>query len=107
MDRDSNDDLAALFASYAHELPAIILEIVEIWRALEIQWDDKLYADFHRKIHNLAGSAEMYGYDNVSQIANQIQLTIRSGMQENKLIQNDITQIDSLIKQLELCLMKY
>ncbi len=104
MDQDSNDDLAALFASYAHELPGIILEIVEIWHALENKWNEKMYADFHRKIHNLAGSAGMYGYDDVSQIANQIQLIVRSVMQENKSVQNDITRIDALIKQLESCI---
>ncbi len=63
---------------YAAGLPAKILEIKSIWQELLDQpWNNARFAELHRKLHTVAGSAGTFGFPEVGQGARVAEALIK------------------------------
>lgn len=104
MNKELEEKLALISAKYGKELPAQLAKISELWSALLHNWSDKTFAEFRENIHTLSGSAGMFGFDHVGDIAKQIQLIYHSAKSREVLSDNEKNEITKLIQTLMQCM---
>lgn len=70
---DSKQNLEQLFAAYAKNLPEKIDTIEKTWRMLCATSDEATLQDLLRLVHNLRGSAGVFGFPKVSEDAAKLE----------------------------------
>ena len=87
--------LAELRADYRRRLPGRIAGLEETWQALCGEWELELAREFFRQVHNLAGSAQTYGFPYVSEAARALEEAIHDALlEEGTPDENQQVQID-------------
>ncbi len=57
---------------YYEDLQTKIQHITKDWHELESQWNDQLFENMYRSLHNLAGSGATFGFVALGQIAREM-----------------------------------
>ena len=78
MNKDINQKLQALYQAYTQNLPAKLAAIVQGWAALNEHWQLEALRNFHREIHSLCGSAAIYGYEDLSHAARELEIYLKA-----------------------------
>jgi len=98
--RSPEDQLQALFKSYAADLPAKIEEIDKLWKRVASGDDRLALTALYRALHSLAGSGETFGYPQLSKCAREMELTLEpyqaSAAIPGEVIQPLSSMLDSL-----------
>lgn len=68
-EQDLQARLAEIRRSYIASLNPRRQNILELWDSLQAQWDASQFEALHRLVHSLAGSAETFGFADVTQAA--------------------------------------
>lgn len=71
MTEDINAKLARVRESYINSLSDKITQINKLWLALSKKWDKENYDELHLLVHSMAGSAETFGFPELTAIARQ------------------------------------
>jgi len=66
--QDTDDELQALFARYAEQLPANIAELERLWATVRAG-DQAALKPLHRALHSIAGSGATFGYSQLGSSA--------------------------------------
>ena len=95
--------LEPLKLKYAEQLPEKLCFLFSCWQQIEAQdFYSKIYEDFYRQIHKLAGGASTFGFPTVSQIAHKIQSKIGPALtKKNPLAPNEKMEIQSFLESLK------
>jgi len=94
-----DNELSAIISEYNKNLPQKIEDIQKSWDALQKKWDMITLKDLHNRIHSLHGSAGMFGYQELSDVAGQLEHIIDLGftqeftIDQNKSINELLTSI--------------
>jgi HPt (histidine-containing phosphotransfer) domain-containing protein len=94
------EELNLIIAEYANGLPNIINKVNAIWHSLKSHWDKDDYLQFRQLIHNLHGSAGMFGFNSVSEVAGKIEIIFRSSEDQTMLSEQEAIDINHLIMKL-------
>jgi CheY-like chemotaxis protein len=70
---DPDPELAVLLDAYAAALPAKLQEIRDLWARAESGPDAEAARTLYLRVHSLAGSAAMYGYVSLSDVASHLE----------------------------------
>jgi HPt (histidine-containing phosphotransfer) domain-containing protein len=98
----TNDlDVLELTKFYEEHLPKTINEILSLWDAIKMEWDEATFENLHLKIHSLCGSSGLYGYQQINQITNELQIFFLS-LKEPKIIlaKENLEKIEKLLEEL-------
>lgn len=68
-EQDIQARLAEVRRSYIASLRPRRQNIIELWESLQTQWDASEFEALHRLAHSLAGSAETFGFADITQAA--------------------------------------
>lgn len=68
-EQDIQARLADIRRSYIASLSPRRQNIIELWDSLQAQWDAAAFETLHRLVHSLAGSAETFGFADITQAA--------------------------------------
>ena len=68
-EQDIQARLAEIRQSYITSLTSRRDNIIELWAALQAQWHTTECKTLHRLVHSLAGSAETFGFADITQCA--------------------------------------
>ncbi len=72
-------ELQALKASYAEQVPEKLAQIDELWGALVDQgWQAETFKTLHRTIHSMAGSAPVFGFGEMGQRARELEVLLKA-----------------------------
>lgn len=93
MDKDIQKKLSKLRIEYAGKLHSIIADI-------EITWQQRKLSDLYRMVHNLNGTSATYGYNEISEVAKELENLIKP-LVGKSLSMCETQRIDELIKQLK------
>ena len=104
MDGKLQKKLQALFTIYTKNLPEKIQSIETQWQKLLINWNLVPFQNFHRDVHSLSGSAGTYGYAELSTVARQMEVFLKSLLDNDAITSEHQEQITAYIKQLKLVL---
>jgi diguanylate cyclase (GGDEF)-like protein len=101
MNNEINDKLQALYKAYTKNLPGKIDAIVLNWEKLNENWNVDALHDFHREIHSLCGSAAIYGYEELSHAARELEVYLKE-LDENSagLTPSVITEVTALLNRI-------
>jgi hypothetical protein len=97
-----SEEMEDLVKQYTEGLPLKIKTIEKLWDELQDNWDIEIFSEFHLKVHDLCASAGLYGYQKVSDIANQLQICLLLLSKESGMIgviQKE--EVDDLLNQLK------
>lgn len=62
------------FTEYASRLPATVEELKRTWQELCVnQWHEKDFSSFYTTVHNIAGMAAIYGFNETGQAAQDLE----------------------------------
>lgn len=71
------EQLQAMRAVYATQLPGKIHQIEEIWEALQDVWNNENFKAMHRLAHGLTGSGATFGFSMLSEAARSLETLIK------------------------------
>ncbi len=77
-----DNELASIITEYNHNLPNKIDDIQKAWDKLQKQWELEALKELHNRIHSLHGSAGMFGYQELSDLAAQLESIIDTGFSQ-------------------------
>lgn len=81
MDNDKavkmQEQLQALRAAYAAQLPDKIRQLEEAWAALQLTWNDEDFKAMHRMVHGLTGSGATFGFAMLSEAARTLEIFMK------------------------------
>jgi diguanylate cyclase (GGDEF)-like protein len=95
------EKLQTLFISYAKKLPNIINAIAKQWSNLQEHYDLEQFKNFHRDVHSLCGSAGTYGYIELGKSARQLEIYLKSLLNNRELTNEQKNEITRLLTELE------
>jgi chemotaxis protein histidine kinase CheA len=72
------DRIAALKEEFTYKLPEKLKEIEQLWSTLQSDWSTTHLKALHLKVHSLSGSAGIYGFNQLSADAKEIDLFLRN-----------------------------
>jgi HPt (histidine-containing phosphotransfer) domain-containing protein len=76
--KDIEEKFAAIKASYTADLENKLTSIEEYWHKLSNQgWDSENAKSLHHIIHGLAGSAETFGFPQITKLARHADITFK------------------------------
>lgn len=101
MDDKVKEKLQALFLDYSKNLPHKIQTIEQEWNALSHTFDAAKLKTLHRDVHSLCGSAGTYGYTGLSKIARQLEVLLKSLLDNTAFTTEQNTEVSRLIKELK------
>ena len=78
MEDNIQKKLQDLFVIYSNNLPKKIHDIDLQWRQQRIQLEASQFEALHRNVHSLCGSAGTYGYSEISKLARQLEIYLKS-----------------------------
>ena len=93
--------LDQLIKNYSNNLPDKIQGIENLWAQLQKDWDLAKLHDFHREVHSLCGSAGTYGYIELSKIAREMELFLKTILNVTALNEVNQKTISAFLKQLK------
>src|SRR5579872_1302703 len=76
MSDDIDNDFNALVETYNKSLPDKVAKIEEKFNQLCTNWNSQNVVDLASLVHNLSGSAGIYGHDEISKIASKIEANV-------------------------------
>ncbi len=72
-------ELQALKDSYAEQVPQKLAEIDALWGSLvENGWDEVIFKTFHRMVHSMAGSAQVFGFTTMGKSARELEMLLKA-----------------------------
>ena len=71
MTEDINAKFAKVRESYINSLHEKITQINNLWSALKKEWNEEAYDQLYLYVHSMAGSAETFGFPELTAIARQ------------------------------------
>lgn len=101
MDDKVQKKLDQLIKLYSKNLPDKILAIETLWNQLLQHWDLVLFHDFHREVHSLCGSSGTYGYIELSKAARQMEIFIKTILNDELMNSEKQEIITSYLNQLK------
>lgn len=78
MNNEIAKKLQELTKSYTKNLPSKLVELEHHWQALQQKWNNENYVNFYQKVHNLHGSAGVYGFAQVSKAAQKLEVHLKN-----------------------------
>lgn len=98
-----SEEMEDLVKQYTDSLPNKINTIDNLWQILQKNWDVEIFSEFHLKVHDLCASSGLYGYQKVSELANQLQLCLLLLSKESGIIgmiqQEEVSYLIEELKQ--------
>lgn len=83
------EKLQLLCQSYLRRLPTRIREFETVWTALEqSNWNSTHLETLHELAHRLAGTGGSYGFNELSKVAHQFEMSLEVPHDTNKIIAN-------------------
>lgn len=82
MDKETANKLQLLAENYTKSLPNKLKEIEMLWQSLQKNWDKEIFSQLYHKVHNLHGSAGIYGHPALSSAAHQFELLLKSSSEQ-------------------------
>ncbi len=72
-------ELQALKDSYAAQVPQKLAEIDALWGSLvDNGWDEEIFKTFHRMVHSMAGSAQVFGFTIMGKSARELEMLLKA-----------------------------
>ncbi len=71
------EQLQAMRALYAAQLPDKIRQIEETWEGLQQDWNDEDFKAMHRLVHGLTGSGATFGFSMLSEAARSLEILVK------------------------------
>ncbi len=99
--KEIKDKLLALVAAYTKNLPDKIAGIEKQWLDLQDHWDQKKFQNFHRVVHSLCGSAGTYGYMELGKSARQLEICLKSSLNNPAISVEKKKEITDLLSALK------
>lgn len=93
--------LDELFKLYSKNLPGKIQNIEALWKEQQLHWDFTKFQDFHREVHSLCGSAGTYGYAELSKAARQMEVFLKSILNDELLTPENQEKITIYLNHLK------
>lgn len=93
--------LDALVAIYKEKLPEKITGIETLWKQQQQHWDLASFADFHREVHSLCGSAGTYGYHDISKAARALEVFLKGMLSKKSMSLDEQQTITNYLQQLK------
>jgi len=73
------EELQALKDSYADQVPQKLAEIDALWATLVDEgWDGESVKTLHRMVHNMAGSAQVFGFTMMGKRARELEMLLKA-----------------------------
>ena len=76
--RDIEQQLAELRISYTADLGRRLAELHSLWASLAVQWQKPAEESLHHMVHSIAGSAETFGYPELTRLARALLVPVRA-----------------------------
>lgn len=94
--------LKALREDYAENLPTALATIHKLWAALQEQWQVETLDEFYTRIHKIAGSAGSFGFNELSQVARELEVFLQE-LQRRTTSANEVerSNIEEHLKAIE------
>lgn len=89
-----------LFNAYSNSLPNKLKEIETLWVEIQKNENTEIIFELHRKVHSLYGSSGIYGYNEISQAANELQIFLKP-LQNTVLSSEQKLKINTLLTELK------
>lgn len=86
---------------YTKNLPDKIHHIETTWKAQKKCWDLTQFQDFHREVHSLCGSAGTYGYQELGAAARQMEIYLKTILDNEILTTEDCEKVEQYLNQLK------
>ena len=98
----TNDlDVLELTKLYEEHLPNKINEILSLWNTTKMEWNEAIFENLHLKIHSLCGSSGLYGYQQINQITNELQIFFLSLKEPKRiLVEENQKKVEKLLEEL-------
>lgn len=93
--------LDELVKIYTKNLPDKIHHIETAWKAQKSFWDLAAFQDFHREVHSICGSAGTYGYQELGSVARQMEIYLKTILDNESLTSENCEQVDHYLSQLK------
>lgn len=99
----SQNKLDEIRKKYQSSLQSKADELEQCWRSAESSFfSENTVATLRGRVHNLGGSAGMYGYDTVAATAKRVESQLSSGPEDSaswrKQVKEDVQQLVSLLR---------
>lgn len=94
------EELRALKATYAEQVPEKLAQIDELWGALvEWGWQDETFKTLHRTVHSMAGSAPVFGFSAMGERARELEVRLKAVVADGEpLTEKDYQEIPLLVQ---------
>lgn len=99
--RAPDDALEVLYRQYAADLPATIGRIDGLWTQLASGSDPLALKSLHRALHSIAGSGETFGYTQLGQCAQAIELALEPCLKSGVVPADMLDPLSSMLDQLK------
>jgi diguanylate cyclase (GGDEF)-like protein len=99
---DIQEQLRALQASYAAQLPSKLEEIESCWQTLSgSDWDPATLELLHRLTHSLAGSGKTFGFPRLGELARSLEQRLKAWLEEDvSASDDDRVQVGTLLDEM-------
>jgi diguanylate cyclase (GGDEF)-like protein len=99
---DLQEQLRALQASYAAQLPSKLEEIESCWQRLSNgDWNAATLEVLHRLTHSLAGSGKTFGFPRVGELARSLEQRLKTWLEEDVVaVDDERVQVHTLLGEM-------
>ncbi|WP_298626197.1 diguanylate cyclase [uncultured Legionella sp.] len=101
MNSQMQSKLDELIKNYTKNLPDKIHHIEMAWKAQRQHWDLTQFQDFHREVHSICGSSGTYGYHELGSCARQMEIYLKTVLNNELLTPEDCERIEDYLNQLK------
>lgn len=98
--KDLDIEFKKILLEYSNNLSNTIKYIDDLWLSLIKNWDPKKIKKFYEKIHGLHGSAGIFGFSELSDVAGQLEIIIKQFVNNPTPSSDQKKKIENLLKEL-------
>lgn len=100
MKNANTSDFSELVDAYKKNVPIKISEIEGLWRSVQSNFSSQELTLLYQKIHNLQGSAGIYGFVKLSDAAKNVSLALKSILNATSITKEQQIQLNQLLNEL-------